>query len=192
VADGKVTVGVSGGEWGIRGFVAAYDVETGKEMWRAFTIPGPGEPGHETWPSGDEWKTGGGPTWVSGNYDPAANLLYWGVGNGGPWMGDLRPDNLYIASTIAIDASTGKIVGHFQYNPNESFDWDEVSPPLLIDYRRNGKTIAGLVNAARNGYLFFLTRTNGPIGFVDANPYVLQTAFKGIDPKTGRIERSAA
>jgi len=190
VADGKVTIGVSGGEWGIRGFVAAYDVETGKEAWRAFTIPGPGEPGHETWPSGgEEWKTGGGPTWVSGNYDPATNLLYWGVGNGGPWMGDLRPgDNLYVASTIAIDASTGKIVGHFQYSPNESYDWDEVSPPLLIDYRRNGQTVTGLVNAARSGYLFFLRRGSGPIGFVDANPYVLQNAYKSVDPKTGRVE----
>lgn len=190
VADGKVAVGVSGGEFGIRGFVAAYDAETGKEAWRAFTIPGPGEPGHETWPAGgEEWKTGGGPTWVTGNYDPATNLLYWGVGNGGPWMGDLRPgDNLYVSSTIAIDASTGKIVGHFQYNPNESFDWDEVSPPLLIDYTRNGKTITGLVNVARNGYIFNLERTKGPIRFVDAQPYVLQTAFKSVDPKTGRVE----
>ena len=136
VADGKVMVGVSGGEFGIRGFVAAYDAETGKEVWRTFTIPAPGEPGHETWPQGDHWKTGGAPTWVSGNYDPETNLLYWGVGNGGPWMGELRPgDNLYVSSTIAMEASTGKIVGHFQYNPNESFDWDEVSPPLLVDYR---------------------------------------------------------
>jgi len=189
VADGKVMVGVSGGEWGIRGFVAAYDVETGKEVWRAFTIPGPGEPGHETWPSGEAWKTGGGPTWVSGNYDPETNLLYWGVGNGGPWMGDLRPgDNLYVSSTIAIDASNGKIVGHFQYDPNESFDWDEVSPPLLVDYTRNGRTISGLVNVARDGYIFFLERMKGPIRFVDAHPYVLQTAFKGVDPKTGRVE----
>ena len=189
VADGKVMVGVSGGEFGIRGFVAAYDADTGKEVWRAFTIPAPGEPGHDTWPQGDEWKTGGAPTWVSGNYDPETNLLYWGVGNGGPWMGDLRPgDNLYVSSTIAIDASTGKIVGHFQYNPNESFDWDEVSPPLLVDYKRNGKTMTGLVNVARNGYMYFLERTKGPIGFVDANPYVLQTAFKGVDPKTGRPE----
>ena len=190
VADGKVAVGISGGEFGIRGFVAAYDAETGKEAWRAFTIPGPGEPGHETWPAGgEEWKTGGGPTWVTGNYDPATNLLYWGVGNGGPWMGDLRPgDNLYVSSTIAIDAATGKIVGHFQYNPNESFDWDEVSPPLLIDYTRNGKTISGLVNVSRSGYIFNLERTKGPIKFVDAQPYVLQTAFKSVDPRTGRVE----
>jgi alcohol dehydrogenase (cytochrome c) len=190
VADGKVMVGVSGGEWGIRGFVAAYEVNTGKEVWRCFTIPAPGEPGSETWPKGDEWKTGGGPTWVSGNYDPATNLLYWGVGNGGPWMGELRPgDNLYTSSTIAIDAATGKIVGYHQYDPNESFDWDEVSPPLLIDFKRNGKMIKGLIDVARDGYMFFLERTSGgPINFVDANPYVLQTVFKAVDPKTGRIE----
>jgi alcohol dehydrogenase (cytochrome c) len=190
IADGKVVVGVSGGEWGIRGFVAAFDVETGKEAWRTFTIPAPGEPGSETWPKGDEWKTGGGPTWVAGNYDPATNLLYWGVGNGGPWMGELRPgDNLYISSTIVMDASTGRILGHFQYDPNESSDWDEVSPPLLVDLTRNGRTMTGLVNVARDGYMWFLERTSkGQLKFVDAEPYVLQTVFKAVDPKTGRVE----
>ena len=96
VADGKVMVGASGGEIGVRGFVAAYDVETGKEVWRTFTVPAPGEPGSETWPKGDQWKTGGGSVWVTGNYDPETNLAFWGTGNGGPWMGDQRPgDNLY-------------------------------------------------------------------------------------------------
>ena len=190
IADGKVIVGVSGGEWGIRGSVVAFDLDTGKEIWRTYTIPAPGEPGSETWPNKDEWKTGGGPTWVTGNYDPATNLIYWGVGNGGPWMGDLRPgDNLYTASTLALNASTGKIVGYHQYDPNESFDWDEVSPPLLIDFKRAGKPVKGLVDVARDGYMFYLERTaQGPINFVDANPYVLQTAFKGVDPKTGQIE----
>lgn len=193
VADGKVIVGVSGGEWGIRGFVAAYDLQTGSEVWKSYTIPAPGEPGNESWPRGDAWKTGGGPTWVTGNYDPSTNLLYWGVGNGGPWMGDLRPgDNLYISSTIAIDAATGKIVGHFQYTPNESFDWDEVSPPLLVDLQRNGRTVSGLVNAGRNGYLYFLERSKGPITFLEAKPYVLQNAFKSIDPKTGYVEYDPA
>src|SRR6266446_6650192 len=110
VAGGKVMVGASGGEYGIRGFVAAFDLETGKEQWRTYTIPAPGEPGSETWPKGgDQWKTGGGATWVTGNYDADANLIYWGTGNGGPWMGDQRPgDNLYTSSTIALDASTGQ------------------------------------------------------------------------------------
>ncbi len=188
VADGKVMVGASGGETGIRGFVAAFNPEDGKELWRSYTVPAPGEPGSETWPTGDLWKTGGGSIWVTGNYDPETNLAYWGTGNGGPWMGDQRPgDNLYTASTIAIDVATGKIKGHFQYNPNESWDWDEVSPPILVDYRRNGRTIKGLVDVARNGYLYFLERSSdGKIGFIEGMPYVKQNVFRSLDPKTGR------
>ena len=135
VADGKVMVGASGGEMGVRGFVAAYDVDTGKEVWKTFTVPAPGEPGSETWPKGDQWKTGGGSIWVTGTYDPETNLAFWGTGNGGPWMGDQRPgDNLYTSSTVALDVATGAIKGHFQYHPNDSWDWDEVSPPILVDY----------------------------------------------------------
>jgi alcohol dehydrogenase (cytochrome c) len=187
VADGKVMVGASGGELGVRGFVAAYDVETGKQLWKTFTVPAPGEPGSETWPKGDQWKTGGGSVWVTGNYDPETNLTYWGTGNGGPWMGDQRPgDNLYTASTIAIDVATGAIKGHHQYNPNESWDWDEVSPPILVDYQRNGRLIKGLIDVARDGYLWFLERTNSAIKFVDATPFVHQNVFRSIDRKTGR------
>ncbi len=188
IADGKVVVGISGGDGPTRGFVAAFDPETGKEVWRCFTIPAPGEPGSETWPTGDQWKTGGGATWVTGNYDPATNLLYWGVGNASPWVASEREgDNLYTASTLAIDAATGTIKGYFQYTPNEAWDWDEVSPPLLIDFTRNGRTIKGLVDFARSGYLYFLERTTGgPIKFVDGKPYVKQNVFKSLDPKTGR------
>jgi alcohol dehydrogenase (cytochrome c) len=188
VADGKVLVGASGGELGVRGFVAAYDVETGKPLWRTFTVPAPGEPGSETWPAGGEqWKTGGGSVWVTGNYDQETNLAYFGTGNGGPWMGDQRPgDNLYTASTIAIDVATGAIKGHHQYSPNESWDWDEVSPPILVDYTRAGRSVKGLIDVARNGYLWFLERSAGPIRFVEAKPYVKQNVFRGVDPKTGR------
>jgi len=188
VADGKVVVGISGGDGPTRGFVAAYDPETGKQAWRCFTIPAPGEPGSETWPKGGEqWKTGGGATWVTGNYDPGTNLLFWGVGNGNPWVASEREgDNLYTASTIAIDASTGVIKGYFQYTPNESWDFDEVSPPLLIDFNRNGRTIKGLVNFTRSGYLYFLERTSGEIKFIEGKPYVKQNIFKSLDPKTGR------
>jgi alcohol dehydrogenase (cytochrome c) len=187
VADGKVLVGVAGGELGIRGFVAAYDAENGREAWRAFMVPAPGEPGAETWPAGDEWKTGGAATWVTGNYDPAANLVYWGTGNGGPWMGDQRPgDNLYTSSTVAIDGATGRIRGHFQYEPNESWDWDEVSPPILVDFRRNGRLIKGLINVGRDGYLWFLERSDGPITFVQGTPFVTQNVFRSLDPVTGR------
>jgi alcohol dehydrogenase (cytochrome c) len=187
VADGKVVVGASGGELGVRGFLAAYDVNTGKELWRTFTVPAPGEPGSETWPTGDQWKTGGGSIWVSGNYDPETNLMFWGTGNGGPWMGDQRTgDNLYTSSTIAVDATTGRIKGYHQYHPNESWDWDEVSPPILVDFRRNGRTLKGLIDVARDGYLWFLERTDGAINFVDGQPFVKQNVFRSIDPKTGR------
>ncbi len=187
VADGKVIVGASGGELGIRGFVAAFDAETGREVWRVFTVPAPGEPGSETWPKGDQWKNGGGPIWVTPNYDPDTNTLFVGVGNGGPWVSDKRPgDNLYTASTIAVDTDTGQIQGYFQYTPNESWDWDEVSPPILIDFKRGNRTINGLVNVGRNGYLYFLERTTSKIGFVDAKRYVNQNVFRSIDPETGR------
>ena len=187
VVDGKVMVGASGGELGVRGFVAAYDADTGKQIWRTYTVPAPGEPGSETWPTGNQWKTGGAPVWVTGNFDPHTNLSFWGTGNGGPWMGDQRPgDNLYTASTVAIDVTTGRIKGHHQYHPNDSWDWDEVSPPILVDYQRNGRTIKGLVNVARNGYLWFLERTDGAINFVDGTPFVKQNVFRSLDPKTGR------
>jgi len=187
IAGGKVMVGASGGEFGIRGFIAAYDLDSGKELWRTYTVPAPGEPGSETWPKGNQWKTGGGSVWVTGNYDPETNLAYWGIGNGGPWMGDRRPgDNLYTASTIAIDVATGKIKGHFQYHPNDSWDWDEVSPPILVDYQRNERTFKGLIDVARDGYLWFLERTDGRIRFIEGKPYVKQNVFMRLDPETGR------
>ena len=195
VAGGKVMVGASGGEFGIRGFVAAFDLNSGKEQWRTYTVPGPGDPGSETWPKGgDQWKTGGGSVWVTGNYDPDTNLAYWGVGNGGPWMGDRRPgDNLYVSSTIAIDVATGAIKGHFQYHPNDSWDWDEVSPPILVDFQRGGRTMKGLIDVARDGYLWFLDRSNveragGKIKFIEGKPYVKQNVFTRLDPETGRPE----
>jgi alcohol dehydrogenase (cytochrome c) len=188
-ARGHVMVGVSGGEYGVRGFVAAFDAATGKQVWRTYAVPEPGQPGSETWPKGDQWKNGGGPIWVTGNYDPETNLSFWGTGNGGPWMGDQRPgDNLYTASVLAVDVTTGAIKGHFQYHPNDSWDWDEVSPPILIDYQRNGRTVKGLIDVARNGYLWFLERTTDRINFVHGTPFVKQNVFRSLDPKTGRPE----
>lgn len=188
VADGRVMVGCSGGELGIRGFVAAFDAGTGKPLWKTYTVPAPGEPGSETWPKGDQWKTGGGPVWIMGNYDPATNIAYWGTGNGGPWMGDQRPgDNLYTSSVLALDVATGAIKGYHQYHPNDSWDWDEVSPPILVDYRHAGKTVKGLVDVARDGYLWELARTSsGPINFIAGEPFVKQNVFKSLDPETGR------
>ena len=188
IADGKVMVGVSGGELGIRGFVAAYDAVSGEQAWKTYTIPAPGEPGSESWP-GDSWQTGGVPVWVTGSYDPELNLSYWGTGNGGPWMGDTRPgDNLYATSVLALDVSTGELEGYHQYHWNDSWDWDEVSAPLLIDFQRNGQTVNGMINPGRNGYLWFLERDANSIGFVDANPYVYQDVFTSLDPVTGRPE----
>ena len=149
-------------------------------------MPAPGEPGSETWPGATSGRPAARPVWVTGNYDPATRLAFWGTGNGGPWMGDQRPgDNLYTASTIAIDVATGRIRGHYQYHPNDSWDWDEVSPPILVDYRRGGRTFSGLVNAARDGYLWFLERTDGPIKFVEGKPFVKQNVFRSLDPRTG-------
>ncbi|MCR6670153.1 PQQ-dependent dehydrogenase, methanol/ethanol family [Devosia ginsengisoli] len=189
VADGKVLIGVSGGEYGIRGFVAAYDAETGEEAWKTYTIPAPDEPGGDTWPEG-AYVTGAGSTWSTGNYDPESKLVYWGVGNAGPWMGDQRPgDNLYTASTIALDVETGEIKGHFQYNHNESFDWDEVTAPILVDLpNKDGETVKGLVNPTRSGILWALERTSeGPINFIWGEKYVPGDVVTAIDPETGRL-----
>ncbi len=186
-AKGKVQIGVSGGEYGIRGFVAAYDAKTGKEAWKTYTIPGPGEPGHDSWP-GDTWKTGGASTWITGTYDSDTNIAYWGTGNAAPWMPDNRAgDNLYANSVLALDADTGKLKGYHQYHHNEAWDWDEVSAPILMPVTRDGKTSKKLVHAARNGYMWTLDpKPDGKIGFVDAKPFVNQNVFAKVDPETGR------
>ncbi len=188
IVDGRVILGASGGELGVRGFIAAMDAETGKELWKTYTVPAPGEPGSETWPAGgDHYKRGGGSIWVTGTYDPETNLTFWGTGNAAPWFGDQRPgDNLYTSSVIALDATTGQIKGHHQYHPNDSWDWDEVSPPIVVNYQRDGKTVKGLINVSRSGYIWQLERTDGKINFVAGQPYVRQNVFKSLDPKTGR------
>jgi alcohol dehydrogenase (cytochrome c) len=188
IAKGKVMVGTSGGELAIRGFVQAHDARTGDALWRTYTVPGPGEPGSETW-SGQDWTTGGGSVWIQGTYDPDLNLAFWGVGNAAPWAGDFHPgDNLYTSSVIALDPDTGAIKAHHQYHWNDSWDWDEVTPPMLIDVNRGGRTIKALVHPGRNGYLWLLERSKDRIKFVDAKMYVKQNAFKSIDRTTGRPE----
>ena len=186
-AKGKIMVGSSGGETGIRGFVAAFDANTGKEAWRTYTTAAPGEPGGDTWP-GETYKNGGASVWITGTYDSANNIAYWGTGNPAPWPTENRPgDNLYSTSVVALDVDTGKIKGHHQYHHNDAWDWDEVSAPVLIDTKINGRDVKGAVHAGRNGYLWMLERgSTGPIGFVNGVPYVQNDVFTGIDKKTGR------
>jgi alcohol dehydrogenase (cytochrome c) len=187
--DGKILFGVSGAEFGVRCFLVALDAETGKELWRTYTIPEPGQPGGETWPD-KTWQTGGGSIWITGTYDPKMKLAYYGVGNAAPWMPEMRKgDNLYTNSVLAIDPETGNIKGHHQYHWNGGWDWDEVTPPLLIDLKdSDGKMKKGLVHAGRNGYLWWLERKQDSIQFIDAKAFVTQNVFSHIDPLSVRPE----
>jgi alcohol dehydrogenase (cytochrome c) len=171
VVKDKVIVGTGGGDRGIRGFIAAYDAKTGKEVWRFYTVPGPGEPGHETW-RGDTWKSGGGSIWLTGSYDPSVNLTYWGVGNPGPdWNPDQRPgDNLYTDSVVALDADTGKLRWHFQFTPNDAYDYDSVQTPVLVDAPVGGTPRKLMLWANRNGFFYVLDRTDGK--FLLGRPFV--------------------
>ncbi len=187
VVNGKVMVGISGGEFGVRGFIAAYDADSGKELWKTYTIPGPGEPGHDTWKN-DAWKTGGGSVWITGNYDPKRHLAYWGIGNASPWPAELHPgDNLYTSSVLALDPDNGKIMGHHQYHQSDSWDWDEIDPPMLVNMNKDGQTFDALVHPARDGYLWVLKQNDdGNIQYVSGKPFVGQNVFTSVDPKTGR------
>jgi alcohol dehydrogenase (cytochrome c) len=178
----KVLVGLGGGEYGIRGLIAAFDARTGKEVWRFYTVPGPGEPGHETW-SGDTWKTGGGSTWVTPSYDPALNLTYWGVGNPGPdWNPDVRPgDNLYTDAVVALDADTGQLKWHFQFSPNDPYDYDSVQVAVLADLNWRGVPTKAMLWANRNGFFYVLDRTNGR--FLFGTPFVKVNWASGLDAK---------
>jgi alcohol dehydrogenase (cytochrome c) len=187
VVNNYVIVGTAGGEYGIRGFVAAYDARTGKEIWRFYTIPGPGEAGHETW-QGDSWKRGGGSVWVTGSYDPDLNLTYWGIGNAGPdYNGDVRPgDNLYTSAVIALDADTGALKWHYQFSPHDEFDYDAVQIPVLADLRWNGAQRKVMLWANRNGFFYVLDRASGQ--FLLGKPFVRVNWAEGFD-QNGRPNR---
>ena len=178
----KILVGVGGGEYGIRGFVAAFDPASGKELWRFYTVPGPGERGHETW-SGDAWKTGGGSVWLTPSYDPTLNLTYWGIGNPGPdWNAELRPgDNLYTDSVIALDPDTGALKWHFQFTPNDTYDYDAVQVAVLADIAFRGTPTKALLWANRNGFFYVLDRETG--AFLSGAPFVKVNWASGLDPK---------
>jgi alcohol dehydrogenase (cytochrome c) len=184
VADGVVLTGISGAEFGTRGFIDGWDPETGKHLWRTHTIPTPDEPGGDTW-KGDTWKLGGGSTWITGSYDPELNTVYWGIGNPGPFNAAVRPgDNLYTCSVLALEPKTGKIKWHYQFSPNNPFDYDSVAEMVLADMNVEGKPTKVLMDANRNGFFYVLDRTNGKL--LAANPYVKVNWASGIDMKTGR------
>ena len=184
VADGVVLTGVSGAEFGTRDFIDGWDPDTGKHLWRTYTIPGAEEPGNETWP-GDTWKLGGGSTWITGSFDPDLHTVFWGIGNPGPFNAGIRKgDNLYSCSVLAMDPKTGHIKWHYQFSPNNPFDYDSVAEMVLADMPVNGKPAKVLMNANRNGFFYVLDRTNGHL--LAANPYVKVNWASGVDMKTGR------
>ncbi|MGH7119597.1 MAG: PQQ-dependent dehydrogenase, methanol/ethanol family [Acetobacteraceae bacterium] len=184
VVGDHVIVGISGGEYGGRGYLKAYDTKTGKLQWTTYTIPGPGQPGNDTWP-GDTWEHGGGPTWVTGSYDPATNTLYWGVGNPAPWVAADRPGtNLWTDSLLALDPDTGAIKWGYQYTPNGAWDYDGMGAPILTTITINGVKRAVAAEANRNGFLYVIDSTNGH--FIYAVPMIPDINWaSGLDPKTG-------
>lgn len=182
VVKDMIITGIAGGEYGIRGFLDAYDLETGARRWRTHTIPGPDEDGHDTW-EGDSWKIGGAPTWMTGSYDPDLNLLYWGVGNPGPdWNGEVRKgDNLYSDCVLALDADTGEIKWHFQFTPHDVHDWDACQVPVLVDTNVQGKPRKLLLWGNRNGFYYVLDRQTGE--YLHGSAFAEQTWAKGLDSK---------
>ncbi len=187
-----VVTGFAGGEYGVRGAIQAYKQDTGDLVWKTYTVPGPGEPGNDSW-KGDSWKTGGGSAWYVGSYDPKLNLLYWGTSNAGPWGGHTRSTdtseygqytNLNTASQLALDADTGKIVWTYQTTPADVWDYDGVNEAVLADLTIDGQQVPALLKADRNGFFYVLNRQNGKL--VSAAPFVNVNWAKGVDKVTGR------
>jgi alcohol dehydrogenase (cytochrome c) len=185
----KIIVGVSGGEFGIRGYLDAYDAATGKRAWRLWTIPGPGAAGHETW-AGESWKTGGAATWLTGTFDPDLNLLYWGTGNPAPdYNGDDRAgDNLYSNSLLAIDVDRGTLKWHFQFTPHDLHDWDSNQIPVLVDAPIDGVPRKLVLHANRNGFYYVLDRATG--AFLRGVQFARQSWADGLDAKGRPIRRA--
>lgn len=186
-----VVTGVAGGEYGIRGFVQAFDQNTGKSVWKTYTIPGPGEPGNDTW-KGDSWRTGAGSTWYVGSYDPKLNLLYWGTSNAGPWGGHTRGNdssdigqytNVHSASHVAFDGDTGKIAWAYQMTPSDVWDFDSVNEAVLVDLDIGGQKTPTMMKADRNGFFYVINRQSGKL--LSAEPFVYVNWAKGVDLNTG-------
>jgi alcohol dehydrogenase (cytochrome c) len=187
VANGVLISGVAGGESTTRGFLDGWDPDTGKKLWRRYTIPAPGEPGSETWPkNSDAWSQGGGPTWRSGSYDPQLDLVYWGVGNAEPYDPRTREglDSLFTNSVLAIRPKTGEIACYFQYTPNDVYDVDATDEQVLADIQVGGQPRKVMIQANKNGFLYVLDRTNCKL--IAAHPLVKVNWATEIDLKTGR------
>ena len=186
VANGVLITGMSGAEFGVRGFLDGWDLETGKALWRRYTIPGPGEPGSESWPTEvDAYKRGGGSTWVTGSYDPELDLTYWGTGNAAPWNTRYRgKDSLYSASVVAIRPKTGEIVWHYQFTPDDSFDYDGVNENVIADINIDGALRKVILHADRNGFFYVIDRANGKL--LRAFPFGKVNWATHVDLKTGR------
>jgi alcohol dehydrogenase (cytochrome c) len=190
-ANGVLITGTTGGENATRGFLVGWDPETGKELWRTYTIPAPGEPGHETWPktadsTADAWKTGGGSTWQNGSYDPQLDLVYWGVGNAAPYDPKYRgnADALYTNSVLAIRPKTGQIVWHYQFTPNDMYDADGSNENVIAELPVNGQMRKVIINANKNGFLYVIDRTNGKL--IAANALTRVNWASRVDLASGR------
>jgi len=184
VANGVVIVGVAGAEFGHRGYLEGLDPQTGKQLWRTYTIPAPGEPGSETWP-GDSGLHGGGSTWITGSYDPELDLVFWGTGNPAPWNPLLRQgDNLYTNSILAIRPKTGKVVWHYQMTPNDPFDYDGVNELVQADLTIDGAPRKVVMQANRNGFLYVIERATGKL--LAASKFVKVNWAERVDMATGR------
>jgi PQQ-dependent dehydrogenase (methanol/ethanol family) len=197
VVKNLVITGFGGGEYGVRGYITAYDQDTGREVWKLYTVPGPGEPGNDTW-KGDSWKFGGGVAWHIGSYDPSLNLLYYGTSNPSPWGASVRGNdssnvgqftNLYTASTLAINPDTGKIVWHYQTTPHDAWDYDGVNELVLVDLDIGGQKTPVALKADRNGFFYVLDRRNGKL--LSAEKFIDLNWASSIDMATGRPVENA-
>jgi alcohol dehydrogenase (cytochrome c) len=185
VVKDKVIVGIAGAEYGIRGFIDGYDAQSGKRLWRFYTVPGPGEAGSDTWPAGDAYQHGGGSIWVTGSFDPELNLVFFGTGNPGPdyYGAEREGDNLYTSSLVALDPDTGKLRWHYQFTPHDTHDWDATQVPVLADLPIGGQSRKVVMFANRNGFFYTLDRLTGKV--LVAKPFIETTWAKELGP-TGR------
>ena len=186
VANGVLVTGISGAEFGIRGFIDGWNPETGEHLWRRFTIPARGERGNDTWPQdSNAWEIGGGSTWITGSYDPELDLMYWGTGNPAPWASQGRPgDNLYTSSVLAMRPKTGEIVWHYQFTPNDAYDYDACWELIIADLKIGGNQRKVVMQLNRNGFVYVIDRTNG--GLISAKPYEKVNWASHVDQETGR------